>query len=149
MVGAVLNVSCRTGFKEAFTFSAPNTVQCLETGEWSCKVHDCVDEKADEQIIQASINGTNTEIEHFPWHVGIYRYKDATKLHTYHCGGSIISEQVVVSAAHCVFTVRLGQLIQIEASKFRVAAGKTYRKLDVHETSEQYNYVSNIYTHNT
>ncbi|KOB68037.1 Pattern recognition serine proteinase [Operophtera brumata] len=57
----------------------------------------------------------------FPWHAGIYK-----NITTYQqvCGGSLINNRVVISAAHCFWTDLEKQL---PASQFAVAVGKLYR----------------------
>uniref|UniRef100_A0A6B0VBI0 Putative serine protease n=1 Tax=Ixodes ricinus TaxID=34613 RepID=A0A6B0VBI0_IXORI len=61
-------------------------------------------------ISERIINGTNASIEHWPWMVGIYDSCDNLV-----CGGSLISKEYVVTAAHCfgnqdaeTFYARLG-----------------------------------------
>ena len=57
-----------------------------------------------------------------PWLVGIYR--NDTQI----CGGTIISERVVISAAHC-FSKSTNNTHEIDYKVFKVAAGKTKREL--------------------
>lgn len=57
----------------------------------------------------------------FPWQVAIYY--SFTK--SYLCGGSIINEQTVVTAAHCVSNER-GESLPEE--DYIIGAGKYYRK---------------------
>ena len=64
-----------------------------------------------------------------PWHVGIY--KDGEQI----CGGTIVSERLVISAAHC-FSMATDNSHQIDYKAFKVAAGKIRRGLDVQETPE-------------
>jgi len=46
------------------------------------------------------VNGVATKTGQWPWHVGIYvQVEDELK---YICGGTIISEQSIVTASHCV-----------------------------------------------
>ena len=58
-----------------------------------------------------------------PWHVGIYKNREQI------CGGTIITERVVVTAAHC-FSMAIDYIHVIDVKSFQVAAGKTWRSLD-------------------
>ena len=57
-----------------------------------------------------------------PWHVGIYKNRKQI------CGGTIISESVVISAAHC-FSQFTNNTNEIDYKLFQVAAGKIKRSL--------------------
>ena len=58
-----------------------------------------------------------------PWHVGIYQNGEQI------CGGTIISERVVISAAHC-FSLATNSTHAIDYHTFKVAAGKVQRGLE-------------------
>ncbi|GBP30600.1 Modular serine protease [Eumeta japonica] len=67
--------------------------------------------------------GRSARSKELPWHVGIYykMYKPYKQI----CGGTIISAEVVVTAAHCFWKDVEG----LEPSRrFAVAAGKLYRR---------------------
>ena len=62
-----------------------------------------------------------------PWHVGIYENDEQI------CGGTIISERVVISAAHC-FSQNTDGMHKIDYDRFKVGAGKIFQKLNAIET---------------
>ena len=64
-----------------------------------------------------------------PWHVLIYQ--NGTQIG----GGTIVSECVVISAAHC-FSDKSDYVHTFDVKEFQVAAGKYKRKLDAEETLE-------------
>ena len=68
------------------------------------------------------ILGENTDVILVPWHVGIYQNGGQI------CGGTIISERVVISAAHC-FSMSTNNAQQIDYKMYKVAAGKTKQDL--------------------
>ncbi|KOB71019.1 Pattern recognition serine proteinase [Operophtera brumata] len=68
------------------------------------------------------VGGTAAMRGELPWHAGIY--STTTDPYLQICGGSLISNNVVLSAAHCFWTDLEKQL---PASMFAVAVGKLYR----------------------
>ena len=62
-----------------------------------------------------------------PWHVGIYQNGEQI------CGGTIVSERVVISAAHC-FSLDTNYTHIFDVKTYKVAAGKILRGLDAKET---------------
>ena len=85
------------------------------------------------------ISAENTTVTLLPWHVGIYKNGEQI------CGGTIISEREIISAAHC-FSLSTNNTHVIDYKIFNVAAGKTKRELleqesppaqvkDVHEVT--------------
>ena len=75
------------------------------------------------------MTGKNTNVTEVPWHVGIY--ENDTQI----CGGTIISERVVITAAHC-FSQSINGMHIIDYKTFKVAAGKIVRGLNEKETQE-------------
>ena len=64
-----------------------------------------------------------------PWHVGIYQKGEQI------CGGTIVSERVVITAAHC-FSMEIKFVHTFDVKEFKVAAGKILRGLDAEEKLE-------------
>ena len=62
----------------------------------SSQQYKCVQKNSKENILTKIIDGTETAINEYPWIVSL-------QLANYHfCGGSLISENWVLTAAHCV-----------------------------------------------
>ena len=61
-----------------------------------------------------------------PWHVGVYRKSEQI------CGGTIVSERVVISAAHC-FSMATDGNHEIDHKLYQVATGKILRGLNERE----------------
>ncbi|KAJ2940768.1 hypothetical protein O0L34_g14879 [Tuta absoluta] len=69
------------------------------------------------------IDGRESKQGEFPWHAGIYR-KDNNKFLLI-CGGSLVSNSVVISAAHCFWDKVENKVRPV--SSYAVALGKFYR----------------------
>ncbi|XP_053685368.1 transmembrane protease serine 9-like [Sabethes cyaneus] len=67
-------------------------------------------------------NGQDTAPGDWPWHVAIYHRKGRSV--DYACGGTIISEQFIMTAAHCVMNV---------ANGFQLAPNRIFVRLGIHD----------------
>ncbi|XP_049855169.1 limulus clotting factor C-like [Schistocerca gregaria] len=73
------------------------------------------------------VYGREAPYGHPPWQVALYLLHDG--IWTFWCGGSLISSQVVLTAAHCLW--------RLEPPNLRVALGKHYRKYSIHSNFTQ------------
>ncbi|XP_049541010.1 transmembrane protease serine 9 [Anopheles darlingi] len=89
--------------------------------------------------------GTDAYRSEYPWHVAIFNYREvkSTSMFTYICGGSIISPNFVLSAAHCVVNNEILDLWKKpELFYFRAGAH------NIKNETDGYNYnVSEIIVH--
>ncbi|KAK9509547.1 hypothetical protein O3M35_006843 [Rhynocoris fuscipes] len=65
-----------------------------------------------------------TKYGEYPWHVAIY-IKDSNR-YEYNCGGSLIAENFILTAAHCVFTSGWSS-VKLNVADLKVAVGKGKR----------------------
>ncbi|KOB70059.1 Hemolymph protein 14, partial [Operophtera brumata] len=93
-------------------------MQCLN-GDWNY-IAKCLPDS-----MALVVGGQRVKRGQLPWHAGIYRKTVTPYLQI--CGGSLISTNVVISAAHCFWNDLEKQL---PASQFAVAVGKLYRPWD-------------------
>ncbi|XP_018569609.1 uncharacterized protein LOC108909690 [Anoplophora glabripennis] len=91
-------------------------------GSWGLPKPECTRECGKKVVDDSGIGSE------YPWNVGIYKLDDnLEEKYGYACGGSLVSEYVIVTATQCV-TDELGDLMPRE--KYLVAAGKHYRKFN-------------------
>jgi len=78
--------------------------------------------------IQSGVyNGIHTSIGEFPWHASMYR-DELDEPKKYFCGASIIQENLLITAAHCVFDENTRQLV--DPSEIYILTGNIFRKYD-------------------
>ncbi|XP_065259321.1 serine protease 27-like [Emys orbicularis] len=59
------------------------------------------EESQDQPVFSRIIGGQDAQEGRWPWQVSVQKYDDIKDEYRHHCGGSLISAQWVVSAAHC------------------------------------------------
>ncbi|XP_025153750.1 modular serine protease [Harpegnathos saltator] len=116
-------------------------IECLDSGVWNRAMLHCEPKcgtisyrtRHPRTIIVA--NGYRIVLGSFvSWHVGIY-VKDGANTYKNICGGTLISKNLVVSAAHCFYDETENK--PYNASNYAVAAGKKYRSWDAQEEYSQ------------
>ncbi|EFN75956.1 Limulus clotting factor C [Harpegnathos saltator] len=119
------------------------TIKCLDSGLWDHTIFRCEPDcgKTISQGQQLIVNGVKAKAGMFPWHVGIYE-KDDAKRYQHICGGSLISNDLVISAAHCFYNETENKLNN--ASNYAVGAGKYFRSWDTQEQYSQKSFVEYI-----
>ncbi|XP_003745785.1 transmembrane protease serine 9 [Galendromus occidentalis] len=68
------------------------------TSTWRSRVSSLREESTSPYIL----GGITSSTDDFPWMVSLRRLRPGNKVSTHFCGGSIVSENAVVTAAHCV-----------------------------------------------
>ncbi|XP_060836525.1 modular serine protease-like isoform X2 [Rhopalosiphum padi] len=77
-------------------------------------------------------NGKTAQVGTAPWNVGVYRFNKENSKYDLICGGSLIAENIVVSASHCFWqNGMLSNRISINNGLYRIAVGKYYRNYTV------------------
>ncbi|CAG0894508.1 unnamed protein product [Darwinula stevensoni] len=105
-----------------YELQGPEFRRCEDDGEWTRPTPFCkpVCGKKESQI-QLSAGGNASEIGEWPWQAAIYDIKKGDVV----CGGALIREEWVLTAAHCV--VVEGSLRTRKSEEILVHLGKYYR----------------------
>ncbi|XP_011704268.1 PREDICTED: limulus clotting factor C-like, partial [Wasmannia auropunctata] len=119
---------CQNGYRpEINVLSAQgNTMTCIANGQWELKPMRCVPACGTlrpSDMKPTIVDGVRPNVTEFPWHASLYRDKSGKK--EYFCGASLITENLLITAAHCVFDENTKQLI--DASKIYVLMGNLFR----------------------
>ncbi|CAO1427661.1 unnamed protein product [Diamesa hyperborea] len=128
-VASKVTATVRCNSRYNFEPNAQKTFVCQENGQWDGERTEC---KADcGQLVAkgeaATANAREVDPHEIPWHATIY-YKDNQI-----CGGTIISELIIISAAHCFRTDLSVGVLEIVKSEFKVIVGKLYRDINATE----------------
>lgn len=118
------------------------TRYCLD-GSWDLAPPSCVPVcgQKNARATELLIGGQKVKRGHYPWTIALYKKKSEGFSHI--CGGSLLNQRIVVTAAHCV-TNKDG--IPYSADLYQVAAGKYYRDYNhENDTDAQFNDLQEIY----
>lgn len=117
--GTTVQITCKNRYESQI--GEIQLLTCMENGFWSSPPQLCTPICGEEAPAGTPyvVGGFRTNITKVPWHVGIY--KNNKKI-SFHCGGSIITEKIVLSAMHCFWDRQRD--VPYEPSLFKVAAGK-------------------------
>lgn len=132
--GTIATLQCRNGYNEADTsaFSAQRkNVRCNDRGQWEPQPIHCrpvcgIDNSA--LVKPLIVNGTTPSIAEFPWHATLYEVKKPNGPKEFSCGASIIKNNLLVTAAHCVYDEWSKKLK--DPSKYYIATGNIFRDYD-------------------
>lgn len=122
--GTVVKFVCATGFQTLKT-TLPDMI-CQSSGHWSRERERCDQECGQiatpvEKFSAFGFAINNTVV---PWHVAIYSWHNERD-YNFVCGGSLLTPDLIITAAHCVFNEAARQ--PYSANTFQVIAAKLYR----------------------
>ncbi|ODM96450.1 Limulus clotting factor C [Orchesella cincta] len=141
--GVEARFSCKAYYRPAGDLPV-HYEKCGEDGNWSpgtSQQFACVADCGLSEVPKTPfiVNGQSIKRGQWPWHVGIFVEHEG-KL-TYICGGSLVTENAVLTSAHCV--TRHGSAL--DASKFKVFLGKQTITLPDNDPFVQARLVSKIF----
>ncbi|XP_015188226.1 PREDICTED: coagulation factor X-like isoform X2 [Polistes dominula] len=130
--GTTAELSCRNSYEEVGNFLSKhrNQVTCNNTGQWEPQPIECfpkcgvVPSKSKPLIIGGNI----TELSQFPWHATLYQQKTSNGSKNFICGATIIKENLLLTAAHCIYDESNRKIEN--PNKYYVATGNIYRDYD-------------------
>ncbi|XP_055903049.1 modular serine protease-like [Eupeodes corollae] len=139
--GTVAIVTCPTKYRIP-DHNPIQTLLCSEKGQWDYTPSRCIPICGDELIpsVPFLTNADKTNITAVPWHVGVYI--NQKRKYKHHCGGTIISAKVIISAAHC-FWDNANQK-PYPNSLYAIGAGKYFREYYEDEIKAQIRNISQI-----
>ncbi|XP_069688228.1 clotting factor C-like [Periplaneta americana] len=136
-VGTIARYKCRQYYKPDGEEHEDNTFsECQKDGKWSTDILQCVPEcgKLEGGVTPLVVNGQGIKYGTWPWHAGLYNLQAGNW--TFWCGGSLVNEYAVITAAHCTWKVNTESL--------RVVLGKFHREFRVNEEVTQIKDVKQI-----
>ncbi|XP_026815136.1 uncharacterized protein LOC113555042 isoform X2 [Rhopalosiphum maidis] len=124
-----------------FTHSLPNRqeetpieLSCQSNGTWSNQLYKCIPYCGRIYSNSNTLinNGMKARVGSAPWNAGIYQLNKESSTYDMICGGSLITSNLVVSAAHCFWKDgMLSNRISIINGLYRIAVGKYDRNYTV------------------
>ncbi|XP_076299371.1 clotting factor C [Lasioglossum baleicum] len=144
----VATLTCRDSYRVDRTLPSPTSVECTDTGQWFPEPLRCVPVCGIVPTPTTPLvwNGVPANITEFPWHATLYKAVKPNAKKEFLCGGSIIQERLLITAAHCVYDDNARHID--DPSKYFVVAGNIYRDYDSslhHPTMVVKTAVKNIY----
>lgn len=148
--GTIAHIRCRDGYQRSG--ARDQVITCDENGIWMPQLKKCTPICGEIPVKKHKRpNHNNNHVDSassvptIPWHVGIYMATDTS--YELECGGSIISERAILTAAQCFWDKSRSRIYH--ASLYRVVAGKKsmiYTSDDDHKAKSQYLEVKKIIT---
>uniref|UniRef100_A0A646QCD6 Scut-S1 n=1 Tax=Hemiscolopendra marginata TaxID=943146 RepID=A0A646QCD6_9MYRI len=141
-VGARATISCESQYYELI---GPGTRTCLNNGMWSGRRNTCIPVcgRSSGPRRSSIVGGVPSEIGQWPWQVGIAAVQRGQP--TIGCGGALLSEMWVVTAAHCVTFPDSKN--PMDPKTFQLYFGKHYRDDSRDDNEVQVRKVGDILIH--
>lgn len=110
-----------------YRLRGPASRICLANGKWSGQDPVCepICGQSSDPKRPSVINGTVSDIGKWPWQAGISLWNPKINESELSCGGSLLSENYVLTAAHCV--IIQGSSRPLPLNDIRVYLGKHFR----------------------
>ncbi|XP_026810548.1 uncharacterized protein LOC113552077 isoform X1 [Rhopalosiphum maidis] len=119
--------------------ATPNELLCQSNGMWNNNLYNtCIQNCGRIHVKHQGGNGEKASIGTTPWNVIIYRFNTSTSKYKLKCTGSIITQNLVISAAHCFWKKGMSKNITITDGEYKIAVGKYDRNFTlIHNNSTE------------
>ncbi|XP_060836526.1 modular serine protease-like isoform X1 [Rhopalosiphum padi] len=112
----------------------PIELRCQSNGMWNNQLYRCIP-YCGRLYTNSTVlitNGVKAKVGTAPWNTGIYQLNKESSKYDMICGGSLITSNLVVSAAHCFWQKdMLSKRLSINDGQFKIAVGKYDRDYTV------------------
>ncbi|XP_066582506.1 modular serine protease-like [Prorops nasuta] len=146
----VAKLTCRNSYRQDTTLLTRqrDTVKCNEKGQWEPDPIRCIPVcgVSTSNTTPLIVNGTRPSISEFPWHATLYRADTDGAEKEFVCGATIIQDNLLITAAHCVYDEANKKLDN--PNKYFISTGNIFRDYDspLHDPRVvKKNTVKNIY----
>ncbi|RZC34678.1 prolow-density lipoprotein receptor-related protein 1-like, partial [Asbolus verrucosus] len=118
--GTLAKFHCATFYEDLGLQNMP--VHLCHDGSWNQRRPECVPVCGRKSVTATTliVNGTNVTQGDYPWQVALYTAQSKVLI----CGGSMITQRVIITAAHCI-TDQKGKMLSKDL--YMVAVGKYFR----------------------
>lgn len=120
--GTIAEYSCNEDYEpESYIHKFNRRAVCQKNGKWSSEILKCKPKCGYlKNSIPLIVNGFETDII-MPWHATLFiKRQDGFE---FACGGTLISESVIISASHC--------FSGLNESDVKIGIGKRYSKIEI------------------
>nr|XP_046488012.1 uncharacterized protein LOC124221770 [Neodiprion pinetum] len=129
------SLECRPSYEVDSTLqkTSSKTVTCNLNGEWEPDPITCLPVPVcgilNAQSTRTVVNGNVVDLPHFPWHAMLYKQqKTSQHLKEFVCGATIIQNNILLTAAHCVYN-DISKTVELP-ERFHVIIGNKFRDYD-------------------
>ncbi|KAG1682702.1 Limulus clotting factor C [Nymphon striatum] len=141
-VGARSSVTCNS---KLYKRVGSRVRRCLQNGRWSGSRTSCIPVCGVSSASRSSFvaNGNVSKVGEWPWQVAVSRWWVERSMFFIVCGGSLLNENWIMVAAHCVTHQKSTDVIR--PTEFQIYFGKHYRNDSSDDENVQIRFVSEIH----
>ncbi|XP_015111099.1 modular serine protease [Diachasma alloeum] len=129
--GTQAHLSCRSAYRREDSVWQRNHVTCNTQGLWEPEAIQCIPvcgTKPSKSVKPLIVDGFQPNITDFPWHATLYE-TNSEKVKKFICGATVITENLLITAAHCIFDE--GTKKSKKPEKFLISVGNIFRDYDM------------------